>query len=647
MRLGLTISIFFLAHFLGAKTPYSDTTISRIEKLTSPRTKAISYDKATDWAWQNGYLNEALEYSERGLKIAQSSGLKDIESSLHNNRGITFDYLNQYPAALKHFFAGLTIQEKLNNPELKGDILGNIGLIYMYQNLIEKSRRYHKRALTIRRKINDKHGISASLNNLAILSSREGKYQESIENYLACIKIDLELNDVTGLGDDYNNIGIAYLDLKNYDQSLVYLNKALEIRKSNKDIRGISETLSNFGTYYHKLRQFDKAREYFLEAIELAKQVRAKESLKYMYRVMTRNEELSKDTIAAYLYYKLFIKYRDSIDNSAIARKQTALELNYQFDKEKEVTRLRQRETDRQYMIILIAVSSVLILILLFSILFFRKWKQTQAQQLIIEERNRMVEQKNDEILASINYAKRIQHAILPSTTALKEAYPEHFTLYLPKDIVSGDFYWINERDNIRFLAVADCTGHGVPGALMSVVCHNALNRALHEFNHTSPAAILDKTRELVINELSQRDDFVADGMDISLCAFNINSNIITWAGANNPLWIYRKSINEIEEIKADKQPIGNHKNPTPFKEHQLELYLGDRIYLFTDGFQDQFGGEKLKKLMRKGFKNAILESAKHSIDEQNTFLIKLFKNWQGSEEQVDDVCVIGLERIT
>lgn len=320
------------------------------------------------------------------------------------------------------------------------------------------------------------------------------------------------------------------------------------------------------------------------------------------------------------------------------------MELNYEFDKEKEVSRLREKEKDRQYKIILIAISSGLILILLFSILFFRKWKQKQAQQEIIEEKNRLVQQKNDEIMASISYAKRIQKAILPSTSVINDSFPVNFVLYLPKDIVSGNFYWIDEINNIRYVAVADCTGHGVPEALMSVVCHNELKRALHEFNKTNPSEILTKTRELVINELSIDEDAVADGMDISLCSFDKNTNKMNWAGANNPLWIYRKLSNSLEEIKPDKQPIGNHQNPTPFNGHEVELNMGDRIFFFSDGYQDQFGGPKQKKMMRKGFRKAILDSAELTMQGQNRFLMKVFKDWQADEEQVDDVCVIGIE---
>ena len=646
MRFVIVSVILFLS-FLGVSQDISgDTTILRIEKFNSDKEKTNAYNDASEIAWNSGMFSKALEYSERGLKLAKKNNFKELESRLHNNRGVAYDFLSQYPSALKHYFAGLAIQEKLNTPHTKADLLGNIGLIYMSQGLLDKSLGYHTRSLKIRESIKDTLGISASLNNVAIIYHNQGKYQEAIERYEKCIEIDTKLKDSAGLGDDYNNIALPYIDMGEYDTGLDYLEKALKIRLYFNDSRKIAVTYSNFGEVYLKLDDYNKAREYLKLAVDFGKSVNEKQSLKFAYNLLQRNEEKAGDSASALRYYKLYIQYRDSIDNSELARKQTSLELNYQFNKEKEVARLKQEQKDRQYKIGIIAVSSGLLLILFFSILFFRKWKQTQAQQHIIKEKNQLVELKNQEIMASISYAKRIQNAILPSSSELLDAFPDHFVLYLPKERVSGDFYWMDELGSTQFLAVADCTGHGVPGAMMSVVCHNALNRSVREFGKSSTSAILDKTRDLVINEISQNDESVTDGMDISLCAFDKETNKISWSGANNPLWIYRKSSHTVEEIKADKQPIGYHRNPTPFNEHEVELHEGDRLYLFSDGYQDQFGGPKSKKMMRKGLKTVLLDSAQLSLKEQHALLNMHFINWKKNLEQVDDVCIIGIEYI-
>jgi serine phosphatase RsbU (regulator of sigma subunit) len=259
-------------------------------------------------------------------------------------------------------------------------------------------------------------------------------------------------------------------------------------------------------------------------------------------------------------------------------------------------------------------------------------------------------------VLDSILYAKRLQQAIIPSEENIKKYLPESFVLYKPKDIVAGDFYWMEtvrstfnvqrstkENDDIILLAVADCTGHGVPGALVSVVCSNALNRSVFEFGLTDPAKILDKTRELVIATFEKSDKEVKDGMDISLCSLSLSTLTLTWSGANNPLWVV-SSKGELTEIKADKQPIGKYAVEVPFTSHTLKLEKDDRIFMFTDGFADQFGGPKGKKFKYKQLQKILTDSVDSSIDQQKEILNKKFQDWKGDLEQVDDVCVIGIQ---
>jgi serine phosphatase RsbU (regulator of sigma subunit) len=215
----------------------------------------------------------------------------------------------------------------------------------------------------------------------------------------------------------------------------------------------------------------------------------------------------------------------------------------------------------------------------------------------------------------------------------------ESFILYKPKDIVAGDFYWMEHRDNKVLFAAADCTGHGVPGAMVSVVCNNALNRSVREHGLTDPGKILDKTREIVIQEFEKSDEEVKDGMDIALCS--LQGNTLAYAGANNPLWIVRNG--EIIETKADKQPIGKFRAATPFTTHTIELEKGDTIYLFSDGYADQFGGEKGKKMKTVNFKKSLLSLQDKSMTEQKELINIAFEDWRGSLEQIDDVCVIGV----
>lgn len=254
------------------------------------------------------------------------------------------------------------------------------------------------------------------------------------------------------------------------------------------------------------------------------------------------------------------------------------------------------------------------------------------------------LEKQHKEIKDSIKYAKRIQNAILPNVELMKENFKDCYVLYMPKDIVAGDFFWMEKTDDCIYFAAADCTGHGVPGAMISVICSNALSKALLEDRIRSTGKLLDKTRELVIQNLAKSGEEVKDGMDISLCCLNLKTSVLYSSGANNPVLILRKESSDFDIIKADRQPVGLFSYAKPFKEHKTQLEKGDKIYIFTDGYQDQFGGTKGKKLMSKNFKKLILDSNQLSMSQQKDSLENQFNDWRGDLEQIDDVCVIGVE---
>jgi serine phosphatase RsbU (regulator of sigma subunit) len=262
------------------------------------------------------------------------------------------------------------------------------------------------------------------------------------------------------------------------------------------------------------------------------------------------------------------------------------------------------------------------------------KEKETQKQKTIVEEKNR-------EILDSIDYALRIQTAILPPQKIVKQYLENSFILYKPKDIVAGDFYWMESIGDVVLFAACDCTGHGVPGAMVSVVCHNALNRAVRVFGLRQPATILDKTAEIVLENFSKSDEEIHDGMDISICALNTKTNTLEWAGANNSLLIINNG--QLTETKADKQCIGYNENVKPFTNHQFNLQPDTSIYLFTDGFADQFGGQDERKLTKSKFKELLISIQNLLIQQQVKELDDFIINYKNDTEQTDDILVIGV----
>ena len=295
--------------------------------------------------------------------------------------------------------------------------------------------------------------------------------------------------------------------------------------------------------------------------------------------------------------------------------------------------------------------------ILTFTIAFYFRTivndfeKIIKKKNALLKETKSEIENQHKEIKASINYAKRIQEAILPSDALIKKYLPNSFIYYQPKDIIAGDFYWMHilpepngwevNGDTILFSA-ADCTGHGVPGAMVSVVCNNALNQSVKEFGITQPSLILHKTRELVVETFSESIENVQDGMDLALCSLNLKTQELQYAGANNPLWIIRN--NELIETKGNKHHVGKCDHMPDFTNHIIKLEEGDTIYIFSDGYVDQFGGPRGKKFMSAKFKQLLLSIQDKSISEQKEIIQTNFNDWKGELEQIDDVCVIGVK---
>ncbi|UKN00275.1 SpoIIE family protein phosphatase [Paracrocinitomix mangrovi] len=304
-------------------------------------------------------------------------------------------------------------------------------------------------------------------------------------------------------------------------------------------------------------------------------------------------------------------------------------------------------ELKRKFNVVFKVVSMT---ILFFEIYYFKSINN-RFQELLYRK-NELIEEKNKEIIDSINYAKRIQDAYLPPISVFEHYFENAFMLFMPKDIVSGDFYWFYGTENAWedsskdvFVVGADCTGHGVPGALMSVICTNALNDAVINKNLRNTGSIFDDVRDHVVKILkTDKNTGRKDGMDAVICRINRAEKTVEYTGANNPLWILRKDADDIEILKSDRQPVGAFDNPQPFTSHQVKLNEGDTIYFFSDGFQDQFGGEKGKKFKAANIKKLILDNRSLNMKEQHQLLKNAFLNWRGDLEQVDDVVFTGIK---
>jgi len=303
-------------------------------------------------------------------------------------------------------------------------------------------------------------------------------------------------------------------------------------------------------------------------------------------------------------------------------------------------------------------VMLIILVIALMAILMAKAYHSKRKANELLSNQKQELEEKNEEINDSIRYAKHLQQAILPSCSMIKNLFPHSFVLYKPRDIVSGDFYWKHSFDRMVYFAVADCTGHGVPGAMVSVVCANALNRVIKEYGIIEPGKVLDHVKDQVVDAFSQSEDGVSDGMDIALCCIDLEINKLWYSGANNPLYRIsqmkngdKKTIKSVSdtnrflyEYPSTRQPIGKVNETKSFETHEIELEKGDCIYLFSDGFADQFGGPNEKKYKSKPFKKFLLSISDQAMKEQKLLLDNEFKAWKGDEEQVDDICILGVK---
>jgi tetratricopeptide (TPR) repeat protein len=639
-----------------------------------------------------GRYVEALEIYQKALAIYERIGDQHGIADCYNNIGSIHTYQGRYAEALEAHQKALTIRERIGDQHGIAGCYNNIGFIHTYQGRYAEALEAYQKALAIHERIGNQEGIADCHNNIGNIHYAQGRYAEALEAYQKALAIYERIGDQRRIATCHYNIGTIHYAQRRYAEALEAYQKALAIHERINDQQGIALSYTSIGTLYQAQGLYAIARSYFQKALPIAQSLGLQDQLDDIYLKLAQTDSalaasgLTHLWKSAYLHHRLHTAYKDSVRNEASIRKQAQLESQYEYDKktallkaeqEKEralaAAQLRQRETQRN--LSLLALGIALIGLVTFAILY-RKIRQQrdliqkQSDEIqqknlaleqynaelkstnqALEESNRIIQQqaetlseKNQEILDSIRYAERIQRAILPSAEKWQRLLPQSFLLYKPRDIVAGDFYWLEETEQYIFLGVADATGHGVPGAFVSIVCANALHKAVLEEGLESPAEILWRVREVVVSQLTQAGKKVKDGMDIGLIRFaKEDRSRAVFAGANRPLWIV--SAEGLLEVAGTRQPIGYVEEPKPFEE--VELMLGSRapamVYAFTDGIVDQMGGPKGRKLLPKGLREWLLSLWNQPVAEQAKSLTALFEAWRGERHQMDDVTMVGV----
>ena len=561
----------------------------------------------------------------------------------------------------------------------------NIAGTYMMLGFRDSSYKYHDSAYKIRLKINDSTSLAVSLS---------GKGNASIDMerkkalFLEAIKYDsipYIFNDIAGICSDLGEV----------DSALYYNSIALSINKRFKRRKWLADSYMTRGTLFQnisKIQNLDSAQKYYFISkeiyntdnniggvvrisfrlaqlnIKLKNYKKVIEYALYSYEnennttTKSKSAELLAESYALINDYKNAYKYEliherldleDYKHNNVLNEERFNLETKHKLDslenlKSKQILEAKnmiatKEKQNLRTILFFLVLGSISIVVFLYII--SKRLRTIREQKVIIEEQHELLNQSHKDVTDSINYAKRIQDALMTSSVYMKDILKDSFIIFKPKDVVSGDFYWVHKTmDNLVFFVVADCTGHGVPGAFMSMIGNSLLNEVIIEDKVTEPGLILDKLRDLLIKSLKQQggDENTKEGMDIALCKLDSKKLEIEYAGAFNPMFHIRDGV--LSEYKPNNQPIGVYAGKkVPFTNHKIKVKKGDMVYISSDGYPDQFGGPKGKKFLKKRFSDMILKASTQPISAQEKLIETTLKDWMEGHEQIDDICVMGV----
>jgi len=671
-----------LKHFI--KSAKNDTTKAKAISTLGKEYEFIDQDSAVLFLKKAYALSEDLKYEKgKGInliylgyiaedrsdydsanvsftsayEIFKKTGDKAWQAEILKLFGEISRYRADLKQALNFYLQSLELYESINSDDGIAGVNYSLGGLYMDLQRFDKALESYLQGYEINKKANNEISMANDMTAIGIVYDRKKEYKKAKEYYLDAKKIYEANNYDNGLSNLLTWMAITAYNEKDLSSALEYFQQSLKLYEKMNSINGLIYAYNNIGSIYAEQGLVDKAIEWENKSLEMALKYKVVDNIRYAYEMLSVSYEKKGDYKKAYESHKLFMQYKDSILNESTSKQLSELDKKFESEKKnkelikkdaellKQNLKIDKQNNQRNYLLI------GLVLMVMIALFIFRSYRQKQKaneviamQKLEVENQKELIEEKQKEIVDSITYAKRLQQAILPPLKFVKEHIPENFILFKPKDIVAGDFYWMEYLDETIYIAAADCTGHGVPGAMVSVVCSNALNRTVKEFSIKEPGKILDKVRDLVIETFEKSESEVKDGMDISLCSIRSKGNKfeLNWAGANNPLWIIRED--QLLEWKPNKQSIGKTETPKPFTDHKIELQKGDSLYLFTDGYADQFGGVKGKKFKYKKLQELLISINKRSMKEQELILNENIEAWKGTLEQVDDILVIGIK---
>ena len=626
-------------------------------------------------------LNAQAQTSSKADRLENLLRLSRVDTSRVTILNALFkEYALDKPfRAKKYAEQALDISEKNKYEEGIAISAENIGKFYHSQGEYQDAYKYFFQALSSKQKQGDQTGIALCNNQIGNTLIRMDRFDEAIQYYNQSVIINRRIDDFKGLTISLTNLGGAYYEKEYYDRSIDYHRQALNLADSLGDRGIIAINLTRLAETYFRMDENRDALSAYRQLLVMGQKDGDMEHILKAYQGISKIFAEEGDYKKAYENYQYYIKEKENefLDDK-IAYQRIEDQIRKKLEEETE-DKNNANEKLNQQRIINYAIGAATVFLLVIIVILFRnnvqkqkinrvlerkrneielknnkleeQTKKIEAQNESINRKNatleatfKEIERKNKDITASINYAKRIQESMLPRTTKITQALPEHFILFRPRDIVSGDFYWFAKRDHKLILAAVDCTGHGVPGAIMSMLGDSYLNQIINTQGVTEPDIILTELHKSIGIALNQQETNNQDGMDIALCVIDHEERTLEFAGASRSLMIIQDGI--YEDVHSSKLPIGGFQKDRPriFAKHTFDISKPTWFYIFSDGFQDQFGGPKGRKFAKSRLFKSIYENYQKPLSEQKEILNRILVDWMGKNRQMDDILVIGVK---
>lgn len=643
-----------------------------------------------------GLLEQAIGMLESKPAPFASDSLDILRMKTDIKRGICCYLLGNIDSAIIMYNKSREMAEKIYDTIYIIRNINNLAICHMDMCRYDEAIDNYLTGLELAKKQGHKLMIATFCNNISAFYSNNDNFKDinkALRYRREGLKICLEVGDKEKIADNYANFGSIYKDTLS-DSAMYYVNLAIPIYKEIGDIFKLSQTYVIAGNIHKKLNDYDKALEYFKLAVELDEKsgntiniANHCSQISQLYLIMSKkipepqksvyiNQAYSKALKAfdasqktqnpasisesaailatidsmrhnykdAFKYLQICTRINDSIRSQKLmestfrVENRYMLERNQALENEKLVANKLMRSQRTTLMIVVIG----LVLLAIMLVLLYRRMILVSRQRDMITHQKEEIESQRKEILSSINYARHLQEAVLPSVPEFSDGHASMFVLYSPRDIVSGDFYWFFERGDTLLLAVADCTGHGVPGACLSMLGLSYMRELSVSRFDSTPAQMLDIAREMVIKDLGQTGNIAEqhDGMDISVCRLNRSTNELQFASAHNPLFVVPKA-GEPYNIKGDRQPVSFYKIMTPFTNQTVQLQPGDTFYMMSDGLKDLFS-EDGRKFTYKRLKDLLIDMNDIPLQQQQVRLSDEIRSWRGDRKQIDDITLLG-----